>query len=157
MGNIIQWFFTSPTDAGLQTASGKPEQFHFYLPWIIFCVLGLLIPFYYRMEGRRRFFGSHALHKAILDKMTNQLALLAFVGPFIMFARYAMDPTFFSFRIWRYLWLLWGVVLIVYWLVYFIRRYPTEIRAYRLHRTMRQYVPQPRAKRMRRTARAGSR
>jgi hypothetical protein len=155
MDHVIQWLFTDAQTAGAATPSGQPEVFHFYLPWMIFCALGLLIPFYYWVEGRKRFFGSHTLHKAILDKMMNQLALLAFVGPFVMFGRWAMYYTFFSFRIWRYLWLLWGVILIVYWLVYFITKYPREIREYRYQRTMSQYIPQPKQKR--KAARAGTR
>lgn len=153
MNNIIHWLFTDPI-----TASGDqahPEVFHFYLPWIIFCALGLLIPLYYWVEGRKRFFGSHTLNKAILDKMMNQLALFAFVGPFIMFGRWAMDSSFFSWRIWRYLWLLWGAILVVCWLYYFIARYNHQLASYRAYRTKQQYMPQPKPKR--KTARAGSR
>lgn len=147
MNHIVQFLFTDPVSAGAQTASGKPEVFHFYLPWIIVCVLGLLIPFYYWMEGRRRFFGSHTVNKYVLDKMMNQLALWAFVGPFVMFGRWAMDSSLFSWRIWRYLWALWAVILVVYWAIFFVRTYPKMLRDYKYRRTMEKYIPQPKAKR----------
>ena len=157
MNHIVQWLFTDPISAGTNTQSGNEEQFHFYLPWIIFCALGLLIPFYYWIEGRKRFFGSHTLHKYILDKMMNQLALLAFAGPLLMFGRRYMDSSLFSWRVWRYGWLLWGAILIVYWTIYFIRTYPQQIAEYRRYRTMQKYVPQPKTKRDRKPAKAGAR
>ena len=43
MDKVIAWLFTDPNN----TASGTPETFHFYLPWMIFCGLGLLIPLYF--------------------------------------------------------------------------------------------------------------
>jgi hypothetical protein len=153
MDHIVQWLFTDPQSATGDAA--HPEQFHFWVPWIIFCALGLLIPFYYRVEGRKRFFGGHALHKYLLDKFGNQLALVAFVGWLVMGARAFMDSSLFSWRIWRYGWLLWVAIIVGYWTYYMIRRYPAEIQQYRRHRTMQQYVPQPKQKR--RAARAGAR
>ena len=155
MNNIVQFLFTDPISAGANTPSGNEEVFHFYLPWIIFCALGLLTWFYYSVEGRKRLFGSHTLHKYILDRMTNQLALLSFVGLPLMAARRWMDSSLFSCRVWRYGWLLWGAILVVYWLVYFIRSYPQQIADYRRYRTMQKYIPQPKAKRDRRPAKGG--
>ena len=156
MGNIIKWLFTDAVSAGADTPSGKPEVFHFYLPWIVFCAAGLIIYFYYWAEGRKRFVKNHALHKVLLDKFMNQLALLAFVGPFFIFGRWAMDSTFFQWRVWRYLWLAWGVGIGAYWLVYFVRHYPYHRRNCLTYRTNAQYLPPPRAKR-RAPARAGTR
>lgn len=155
MDHIIQFLFTDPQTAGAKTAGGKPEVFHYYVQWAIVCGLGLLIPLYYWLEGRKRFFGSNALSKYILDKMMNQLALFAFIGPFIMFGRWALDSSFFSWRIWRYGWALWGVALVVYWLYFFIARYPDMNRAYKRQRTLERYMPQPKPRR--KTARAGAR
>lgn len=161
MNNIIQWLFTDPQTAGQNTPSGAAEQFHFWVPWIVFCVLGLLIWAYYWLEGRRRFFGSHALNKYVLDKITNQLALFSFVAFFIMFGRWALDSTFFADRFWRYAWLLWGVGYIVYWGYFFLApkragKYQAMLRDYRRRRTMEKYIPQPKAKKAK-TARAGAR
>ena len=155
MNHIITFLFTDPQSAGAQTASGKPEVFHFYLQWGIFCALGLLIPMYYWLEGRRRFFGARRLGKYILDKMMNQLALFAFIGPIIMFGRWALDSSFFSWRIWRYGWLAWGAVLVVYWIYFFIAKFPEMSREYKRQRTLERYMPQPKPKR--KAARAGAR
>lgn len=154
MNHLIQWLFTDPQTAGQATPSGATEPFHFWIPWIVFCALGLLIPAYYWLEGRRRLVGAHALNKYVLDKIMGQLALYAFVGPFVMFGRWALDYTFFSWRIWRYLWLAWGVGYLVYWGYYLIFKYPDMLRDYRRRRTMEKYIPQPKPKR---TAKAGAR
>lgn len=146
MDKIIKLLFTTPIDAGAATPSGKPEVFHFYTQWIIFCAAILLIWFYYWVEGRKRFFGSHALHKYIGDKLVNQFALVAFIGPFLMFGRLA-DSSLFSWRIWRYGWLAWIAVLVIYWAIYFIRRYPGERASYEKYRTQQRYMPQPRGRR----------
>ncbi len=58
--NLIQWLFTDPcsaTNCVVSTATSPgtpPETFHFYIPWTIFCIIGVLIPFYYSVEGRKR-------------------------------------------------------------------------------------------------------
>jgi hypothetical protein len=155
MHGIITWLFTDPQTAGLNTASTKPEVFHFYLPWIIFCALGLILPFYYAMEGRKRFFGHHALNKFIMDRITNQLWPLALVGFILMGMRYAMDSTLFAWRFWRYGWALWCLGLAIYWIYYFGFRYANDRAWYKNKRTLEKYYPQPRGKR--RTAKAGSR
>ncbi len=155
MQGIIGWLFTDPQQAGLNTASGNPEQFHFYIPWIIFCALGLLAPFYYSMEGRKRFFGHHALNKYIMDRIMNQLWPLALVGFILIGMRAGMDSTLFAWRLWRYAWALWGLGLAIYWLYYFAFRYVGDRTWYNNKRTMEKYYPQPRAKR--KAAKAGSR
>lgn len=151
MSHIISWLFTDPQTAGANTASGKPEVFHYYVPWIIFCSLGLVLPAYYWLEGRRRLFGSHTLHKYLLDKFMTQIAWIAFVGWFAIGARWALDGSLFSYRFWRYAWALWFAVVIVRWLVYMIRKYPTEIKQYRQYRTQQQYMPLPKSRRTGRT------
>jgi len=116
MDHIVQWLFTDPQSATGDAA--HPEHFHFWVPWIIFCALGLLIPFYYWVEGRKRFFSKHTLHKYLLDKFVNQLALVAFVGWLVMGARAFMDSSLFSWRVWRYGWLLWVAIIVGYWTYY---------------------------------------
>lgn len=159
MNHLVQWLFTDPQTAGQNTSSGAVEPFHFWIPWIVFCALGLLIPLYYSLEGRKRFFGGHALHKYMLDKMMGQLALFAGVGLPLMLGRWAMDFTFMSWRIWRYLWLLWGAYYIVYWGYFMIFKYPDMLREYRRHRTWEKYIPQPKPKKSKkpRTAKAATR
>lgn len=155
MQGLISWFFTDPQQAGLNTPSGHPEQFHFYVPWIIFCALGLLLPIYYALEGRKRFFGHHALNKYIMDRIMNQLWPLALVGFILIGMRAGTDGTLFAWRIWRYLWALWGAGLAIYWFYYFTFRYSGDRAWYRNKRTMEKYYPQPRQKR--RAAKAGAR
>jgi len=155
MDKIISFLFTDPVSAGANTSSGNPEVFHFYLPWIIFCALGLLIPFYYGVEARKRFFGGHTVNKWVADKMMNQLWPLALVGFVLIGARFALNGSLFSFRFWRYAWLIWGVVLIVYWTYFFIARYDKMLKSYRAYRVKAQYHPRPNTKR--RTVRASSR
>lgn len=147
MDKIIGWLI-DPSSAG---GAGAPP-FRFFLPWMIFCTLGLLIPFYYRQEGRKRFFGSHALNKYLLDKFTNYLWPLALVGWILLGARFA-QVAIFGLRVFRYLWLLWAVILFGYWAYYLVFRYRGQLRAYQHQRTLERYIPQPRAKH-RRTVRA---
>ncbi len=155
MDKIISFLFTDPVSAGANTSSGNPEVFHFYLPWIVFCTLGLLIPFYYGVEARKRFFGGHTVNKWVADKMMNQLWPLALVGFVLIGARFALNGSLFSFRFWRYAWLIWGVALIVYWTYFFIARYDKMLKSYRAYRVKAQYHPRPNTKR--RTVRASSR
>ncbi|HEU5440914.1 MAG TPA: hypothetical protein VFU88_16630 [Ktedonobacterales bacterium] len=145
MQHLVQWFFTNPQDA--TGNPDHPEVFHFYLQWGIFCAAILVVWFYYWVEGRKRFFSSHAIHRNILDRMTNQLVVLALVGPIIMFFRYAADASLLADRFWRYLWLGWLAALVIYWAVYFVRTYPDQIKQYRAYRTNQRYVNQPKSKR----------
>jgi hypothetical protein len=149
-------FLTDP-----QTATGDPshpEVFHYTWQWLAVCGIILLVWFYYQVEGRKRFFGTNWLLKGIFDKMLNQYGLIAFVGPFIWFARVAMDSSFFSWRLWRYGWLLWLVVVTGYWAYYFAFRYKAERDSYRAYQIKQQYIPQSKGKRSARgSARAGAR
>ena len=167
MGNLFHWLFTDPQTAcadataaskvcaSVQGASGQQyvEVFHFYAPWLIFCALGLLIPLYYWLEGRKRLVKGNLLLKRNCDRfLYNQLPWLALVGFFLIAGRYAADSSFFAWRFWRYAWAGGGVGIAVYWLYYFVRRYPRELNYYRTHRTLSQYVPKRRS-----VAKAGSR
>ncbi len=154
MQNLVNWLFTDPVTAGAATASGKPEQFHFYWEWILFCALGLLIPLYYSLEGRKRFVGHHALNKYLLDKFMNQLWPIALVGWALIGARYA-EMAVFSWRVWRYGWAVWVVVVAIYWLFYLSFRYARDLDWYRTQRTKERYMPRPKPKKA--TARAGAR
>jgi hypothetical protein len=157
--NLIQWLFTDPCTAGGGPASGNsdcpnPEQFHFWVPWLIICV-GLIVFWgYYQVEGRRRIFGNHALHKSIFDRMLNAYAVIGLVGLIVMFFRWAADSSLFAWRFWRYAWLVWLLAVTVRWGIYFIFKYKSELDSYRAYRTHQRYVPQPKSKR---TARAGAR
>lgn len=153
MDKIVAWLFTDPVSAGASTPSGHPEVFHYYLPWMIFCGLGLLLPLYYALEGRRRFFGHHTLHKYLMTKFMNQLWPLALVGWILIGARYGLDSSLFAWRVWRYGWLVWLAIIAVYWGLYFTRHYSRHLERHRLDLVNSQYIPQPKAKK--RTARAG--
>ena len=163
MGNLFQWLFTDPITAcssasaaskicaSVNGANGVQyvEVFHYWIVWIVVAALGLVIPAYYWIEGRKRLVKGRSipLHKILLDKFMNQLALWAVVAPFIMFGRYAMDSSFFAWRIWRYGWLAWAAGIGIYWLVYFVRHYENHRTAYETNKMLGQYVPAPRARR----------
>ena len=151
MNKVFQFLFTTPIDAGANTASGKAEVFHYWIPWIVFTVAIYVIWAYYQAEGRKRFFGSNALHKHIADRMTKQVGIAAIVAPFLMFGRLA-DSSLFSWRAWRYGWLVWLACIAIYWLYYFAFKYRDEAASYKQYLTNQRYIPQPRGKR--RSARA---
>jgi hypothetical protein len=155
MDKIVAWLFTDPVSAGLNSPSGQPEAFQFYVPWMIFCGLGLLIPIYYALEGRRRFFGHHTLHKYLMTKFMNQLWPLALVGWILIGARYALDSSLFAWRVWQLGWLLWLGIIGAYWALYFTRHYSNHLEYQRQERVKAQYHPQPNTRK--RTVRAGSR
>ncbi|MEO7001034.1 MAG: hypothetical protein ABI068_04435 [Ktedonobacterales bacterium] len=154
ISKIMTWLFTDPVTAGSGTASGNAEAFHYYLPWIIFCSLALLIPLYYALEGRKRFFGHHTLNKYLMDRFMGQVWPIGLVGFILIGARYALDSSLFAWRFWRYGWLVWVAVIALYWLYYLAFRYAGDLAAYRAQRTLEKYHPQPNK---RRTARAGAR
>jgi hypothetical protein len=172
MGNFITWLFTDPMSAcasvaqatktcvSVNTVNGTQyaEVFHFYIPWLIFCAVGLLIPLYYAVEGRRRLVKGRTLpvHKYMIDRFMKQLAWLAGVGLVLIAGRAYADATFFAWRFWRYGWALWGVGILVYWVVYLVRHYPEERDAWRNHQILSQYRPEPRARR-KNVAKAGTR
>ena len=146
--NLIQWLFTSPADATGDPV--HPEKFHFYIQWLVFNTALIAAWFYYQVEGRRRFFSSHYVHRRILDKMLNQLAIFAAVGYIVLAFRYAATSSLLGDRFWRYGWLVWGLVLVIYWAVYFVRSYRDDVAGYREYLTRQQYVSPPKAKQAKR-------
>ena len=72
--NLINWLFVDPVTAGTNAGLSGPETFHFLVPWIIFCCAGVLITFYYSIEGRKRFFKSRPIEKYMLDRYLGWLA-----------------------------------------------------------------------------------
>jgi len=150
--NLFQWLFTDPVNAGAAVGA-KSEAFHFYVPWIVFCAGSLLAWVYYNVEGRKRVVHSDALWRSILDRLLNHLALIAFVGFIIIFFRWS-EAGIFSWRFWRYLWLLWLVVFSGRWALYFMFKYKEERLSYDAYRTHQRYVAQPKSKR---AARASTR
>jgi hypothetical protein len=111
----------------------------------------LLIPFYYWVEGRKRFFGHHTVNKWAVDGLTNYLWPIGLVG-FILMGAVTADMSIFSSRIWIILWALWALAFAGYWIYYFGFRHRLHLAAYRAQRTKERYMPQPRTKR--RSARA---
>ncbi|MBF6592526.1 MAG: hypothetical protein IVW57_18600 [Ktedonobacterales bacterium] len=147
MDKIISWL-TDEMSTGTAAPGTTPERFHFYIPWLVFCLLGLLAWFYYTREGRRRFFGRHTLHKALLDRFMPHLAVLATVGLLLLGARYA-GVSVFAWRLWRYAWALWAVAFFGYWAYYLATKYRAHLAAYNWQRTHERYLPQPNPKRQR--------
>ncbi len=156
MGDIIKWLFTDPVTAGGGLTG--TEQFHFYLPWIIFCALGLLVPFYYWVEGRKRFFKKNVLNKRLMDKYMNKWVIMALVGWPLIGARFLLDSTPLSWRAWRYIWLIWVGVVIVRLVFYLVVKYPDERADYLRNARLLEYFPKPRdTKGKPREAKAGRR
>src|SRR5215467_15552027 len=143
--NLIQWLFTDPcTATGSSCTAGAvppPETFHFYVPWIIFCTLGVLIPFYYSVEGRKRFVKDKPVVKYMLDRFLGWLAIICIIGFPLIFARAYLDAYFFAWRVWRYLWLASLLAWAITWAVYLIRKYPKERASYLAYQNRQQYVP----------------
>jgi hypothetical protein len=138
MGNLYQWLFTAPGSTG--------EVFHFYVPWIIVCSLGVIVPFYYSVEGRKRFVKNHPIERHFLDKIMGWSVILALCGFLLMAMRYLVPDEFFAWRVWRYL---WGVICLGVagrYIYYLVRYYPKERAQYRREQVMKQYYPRPRAR-----------
>jgi hypothetical protein len=159
MGGIITWLFTDPATAGGGTGLGPggDELFHFYVPWIIFCALGLMVPFYYWVEGRKRFFKKNILNKRLMDKYMNKWVVIALVGWPLIGARWLLDTTPLSWRFWRYLWLIWLVENVVRLLYYLIVKYPDQRQEYLRNARLLEYFPKPRESKKPREAKAGRR
>jgi hypothetical protein len=147
--NLIQWLFTDPFTAATNGGLTVPEEpFHFYVPWIVFCCLGVLITFYYSVEGRKRFFRNKPLIKYMLDRYLGWFAVICILGFPLIFARAYLDPYFFAWRIWRYLWLAGLVAWAITWIVYLVRKFPKERADYRAYQERQQYVPKSRKRKV---------
>ncbi|MBV9020461.1 MAG: hypothetical protein JO125_06425 [Chloroflexi bacterium] len=147
--NLYHWLFDDPYTA---TGTGTPEVFHFVVPWLIFCCAGLLLAFYYSVEGRKRFFKQKPLIKYMLDRYLGWLAIICFIGLPLIFSRVFLDAYFFAWRAWRYLWLLGLLAWAVTWIVYLVRKYPQERANYLAYQNRQKYMPKEKRK-----ARAASR
>src|SRR3989442_7501212 len=66
--NLIHWLFDDPYTAGTNAGLTGPETFHYLYPWLIFCSVGVLIAFYYSVEGRKRFVKNKPIIKYMLDR-----------------------------------------------------------------------------------------
>lgn len=159
--NIFNWLFQDPITAGGPNSDGS-EVFHYFWPYLIFCGVGLLIWFYYWVEGRKRFLkdrrpkgqkrkysrsGRHKQFviskpalKHMLDRFLNWLAIICFIGIPIDLARVVLDGYFFAWRFWRYLWLVALLVWAVVWIVYFVRVYPSYKAYYQGQEKQREYT-----------------
>ena len=144
--NLIQWLFTDPGTAGANAGLTGPEPFKFYIPWLVFCSLGVLICFYYTVEGRKRFVKSKPIIKYMLDRYLGWFAVICILGYPLIFSRAYLFDYFFAWRVWRYLWLLSLVVWAALWIVYLVRKYPKERDSYLAYQRQQKYVPKSKKK-----------
>lgn len=156
--NLIAWLFTDPETAGTtnpKTGAFQVEMFHFYVIWIIFCSLGILISFYFAVEGRKRFVKNSPVIRDMFSRYLGWLAVICVIGFPLMFARAVLFQYFFAWRFWRYLWLVSLLVWAILWVVYLIRKFPKDREEYLLRKNNKKYMPSP-AKNNRRKAKAAS-
>ncbi|GCE19772.1 hypothetical protein [Dictyobacter kobayashii] len=139
--NLFRWLFEDPITAGSNGNLPGAEPFHFLWPWLIFCLVGLLVTFYYSVEGRKRFVRNKPLLKYMFDRYLGWFAVICFIGLPLIGARLLLDGYFFSWRAWRYLWLLALVIWAVTWVVYLVRKYPAEKANYEAYQRRQQYIP----------------
>lgn len=136
--DLYHWLFDDPYTA---TGSGRPETFHFLIPWLLFCCAGLLIAFYYSVEGRKRFVKNKPLIKYMLDRYVGWFAVICVIGLPLIFSRVFLDAYFFAWRVWRYLWLAGLLAWAVTWIVYLVRKYPQERANYIAYQKRQKYMP----------------
>jgi hypothetical protein len=141
--NLYHWLFDDPYTAGSSAGLSTPEVFHYVWPWLIFCCAGLLLCFYYAVEGRKRFFKSKMIAKRMLDNSLTWFSVICFVGLPIIFSRVFLDGYFFAWRLWRYLWLASLISWAIVWIVYLIRKYPQERAGLQAYYKQQRYVPKP--------------
>ena len=143
MGNLIAWLFTDPATEGVNSPSGLPTSMNF-TPWLILVALGLLLPIYYNLEGRKKipWIKNHTIWKQyILDRMMAQLVPWALTGGIILAFRFGLTSSFFAWRIWQVLWVGWLAALVIYWIYYFIRIYPSHIVAFEKQKELSKFLP----------------
>jgi hypothetical protein len=140
--NLINWLFQDPcTATGCYSGGPAEETFHFYALWITFCAVGLLVSFYYSVEGRKRFTKNRPWLKYMLDRYLGWLAIICIIGGPLIFSRAYLDYYFFAWRAWRYLWLLGLLIWAILFIVHRIRVYPREREYYQAQRKRDQYIP----------------
>lgn len=151
--NLYSWLFTDPITAGSSSGGTGGEKFHFLWPWLIFCCAGLLITFYYSVEGRKRFVKNKAIAKRMFDRYLGWFAVICFIGLPLLFSRVYLDGYFFAWRFWRYLWIVALIGWAITWVLYLVRKYPQERANFQAYQSRQQYIP----KSSKRKARAASR
>lgn len=135
--NLYSWLFDTP----FNTSANAPYPFHFLWPWLIFCLAGLLVAFYYSVEGRKRFTKGKPILKYMLDRYLGWFAVICFLGLPLIFAREFLAQYFFAWRLWRYLWLAGLFAWAITWLVYLVRKYPKERAEYIAYQNRQKYIP----------------
>ncbi|TMC23302.1 MAG: hypothetical protein E6J34_03355 [Chloroflexi bacterium] len=151
--DLYHWLFDDPITAASNAGQSTPEVFHYLWPWLIFCCVGLLLTFYYSVEGRKRFVKSKLLAKRMLDQYLGWFAVICFVGLPILFSRVYLEGYFFAWRVWRYLWLVALICWAITWIVYLVRKYPQERASLQAYQKRQQYI----SKGSKRKAKAASR
>jgi hypothetical protein len=151
--SLYRWLFEDPVTAGSTGGLSGAEPFRFLWPWLIFCCLGLLVSFYYSVEGRKRFVKDKPIARRMLDRYLGWFAVICFIGLPLIFSRVYLDGYFFAWRFWRYLWLAGLLSWAIVWIVYLVRKYPQERASFEAYRNRQQYIP----KGNRRKAKAASR
>ncbi|MEO8953912.1 MAG: hypothetical protein ABI396_00260 [Ktedonobacteraceae bacterium] len=139
--SLVNWLFDDPATAGSNAGLSGPETFHFMLPWMAFCIIGILIAFYYSVEGRKRFVKNKPLIKYMLDRYLGWLTIICILGFPLMFSRAYLYQYFFAWRVWRYAWLAGLLAWAIVWLVYLVRKYPKERANYIAYQNRQQYIP----------------
>ena len=140
--NLGNWLFQDPcTATGCYAGGPTAESFHYYPLWIIFCSVGLLIAFYYSVEGRKRFVKNKPVIKYMLDRYLGWFAIICLLGYPLVFSRAYLYQYFFAWRVWRYLWLVALLVWLILWIVYLVRKYPQERAGYLARQRQQQYIP----------------
>jgi hypothetical protein len=134
--NLYQWLFDDAI-----------APFHYFWPYLIACGVGLLIWFYYWVEGRKRFIKSRHALKYMLDRYLNWLAIICFVGVMIDLSRWALEGYFFAWRFWRYLWLVSLLVWAVFFVIHRVRRYPLDLAYFKKQERDSIYLPKSKKKR----------
>ena len=139
--SLYHWLFDTPYDAGTNAGLTGSETFHYLWPWLIFCCAGLLITFYYSVEGRKRFVKNKAILKYMLDRYLGWFAVICFIGLPLIFSRVFLDQYFFAWRFWRVLWVAGLLAWAITWVVYLIRKYPAERDNFVAYQNRQQYIP----------------
>lgn len=154
--SLLNWLFQDPCTATNGCYSGGPaaETFHYYPLWIAFCAVGLLISFYYSVEGRKRFTKDRPWVKYMLDRYLGWLAILCIIAIPIIASRAVLYEYFFAWRIWRYLWLLSMVIWAALFAVHRFRKYPEERDYYQHLKKRDQYIPKANKRKTRAKANA---
>jgi uncharacterized membrane protein len=147
---LYNWLFQDPLTAGGGT---NPEPFRFLWPYLIFCLAGLLICFYYSVEGRKRFVKDRPILKYMLDRYLGWFAVICFIGLPIIGAREALNAYFFAWRLWRYVWFVGLLTWAVLWVIYLVRKYPKEQANFVAYQNRQQYIPKGNKRKAKATSR----